>query len=360
MSGADDMRAMELRPEVAAGLHRDHRKASHQDFDSVDNGFANARGILAKGSKSFALAGKLLPAQVRDDAAVVYAFCRRADDLVDEPTPGTSVADVVARLGRETTRIYEGAPQTDPVLRAFQEVVFRRTLPRGAVDDLIAGFEMDARVQPQVYETWDELLLYCYRVAGTVGLLMCQVMGARDPKALRYAAALGMGMQLTNIARDVAEDWERGRLYLPRQALLDARFNKRQPTRPQALTPRGPLTPAIAADLAPAVTALLDAAEPFYRWGDAGLAYLEGTCAVGVRAARLIYSDIGRVIRARGCDVRSGRAVLSRGRKLWMATRAVGDVVISRWFRRSRRDDDLPVLPGPLPAPFVQLLQGDS
>ncbi|HEY0710195.1 MAG TPA: squalene/phytoene synthase family protein, partial [Polyangia bacterium] len=194
---------------------------------------------------------------------------------------------------------------------------------------------------------------YCYRVAGTVGLMMCRVMGAKDARALPYAAALGMGMQLTNIARDVAEDWERGRLYLPREAL---------PASLHHSTLGGPLTSSSATDMSAAVRALLDAAEPFYRWGDAGLAYLDGTCAVAVRAARLIYSDIGRVIRSRGCDVLRGRAVVSRRRKIWLASRAAATVAATRVFRRrqARIVGTLPALPGPLPPEFTKLLEGVS
>jgi phytoene synthase len=311
-------------------------------------GVTRSRAALAAGSQSFALAGKLLPRACRDDAAVVYAYCRRADDLIDEAPSPAAAAAAVTQLRRELDDIVAGRAQSDVVLSAFQQVMHRRAIPRVHVDELIAGFAMDVAADPGaplVYETWADLLLYCYRVAGTVGLMMCHVMGADDPRATRPAAALGMAMQLTNIARDVAEDWGRGRLYIPREAL---------PPGPD-LHPGGPLAPAIATRLCLAVPALLEAAAPLYRWGDAGLRYLDLRSAMAVRAARLIYSDIGAVIARRGHDVTAGRARVSGRRKIWLALRAFAGVAAAR--ARLDLPRALPALDAavPLPAPFLQL-----
>ncbi len=310
-----------------------------------DTGRAHAHAALARGSKSFALAGKLLSRRCSDDAAVVYAFCRRADDLVDGAAPG-QVAAAVALLQEEARGLFAGAAQDDPMLAAFQEVVVRRAIAREHVDELIAGFAMDARPLPIRYQSWSELLLYCYRVAGTVGLMMCQVMGTRDPRAARHAAALGMAMQLTNIARDVAEDWARGRMYIPLEALGRAG---------PSLLPGRPLDAGSAALLSGAVPALLAAADPFYRWGDAGLAALAGRSAIAVRAARLIYSAIGQRLAARGCDVAGPRVVVPRWRKLVLAARACFDVALYRRASRRPAARLRPSLPGPLPLPFLNL-----
>ncbi len=315
-----------------------------------DDGIATARRSLAKGSKSFALAGKLLPRGVRDDAAVIYAYCRRADDLVDE-VPAREAAAAVVALRRELDTIVDGVPQSDPVLAAFQEVMLRRRIDRTAVDELLAGFAMDARPGPIVYQSWDELMLYCYRVAGTVGLMMASVMGTRDAGALRHAAALGMAMQLTNICRDVAEDWARGRLYLPKEAL------------PPGAPPLIPGTPLVAGTataraLSAAVPALLAAGEPLYRWGDAGLAALDVRSATAVRTARLVYSHIGAVIRGRHHDVTAGRAVVSKGRKLWLLARAFVEVRVG--IRLGRRWGRAPALLAPLPPPFLRLPESST
>jgi phytoene synthase len=283
-------------------------------------GREQARRMLAVGSKSFALAGKLLPPHCRDDAAVVYGFCRRADDLVDRAVPGTEAA-AVEGLRAELASIYAGLPQSQPVLAAFQEVVRRRAIPIDHPAELIEGFAMDARPRPIRYRSWSELHLYCYRVAGTVGLMMCHVMGLRDRRRLANAAALGMAMQLTNIARDVAEDWALGRLYVPAHLLGPAARGEALPAR----------------ELSQALPAILRTAEALYRRGDQGLDALSLRCAIAVRAARLVYSDIGAKVAARGHDVTAPRAVVSKPRKLWLALRAAVAVLARRALRTLRR-----------------------
>jgi 15-cis-phytoene synthase len=312
-------------------------------------GLLGARAALAAGSRSFDLASRLLPRSCRDDAAVVYAFCRRADDRVDEAPP-EQVPAALALLRREVRVLFSGADPGDPLLRAFQEVAARRAIPQGLVTELIAGFAMDARPVPIVYQSWDQLLLYCFRVAGTVGLMMCRLMDLRDGRAARHAAALGIAMQLTNIARDVAEDWGRGRLYLPRESLGPAGAD---------LIPQGPLHPGPAALLSRAVRLVLDTAQPFYRWGDAALAALDRRSAIAVRAARLVYSAIGDRLAARGCDVTGPRVVVPGARKLGMVVRAWLEVTGQRLWRRRPQTwkitGPLPPLPGPLPIPFLLL-----
>ena len=165
------------------------RVAARADDNQL--GIQRSRRALARGSQSFALAGKLLPRACRDDAAVIYAYCRRADDLVDEaPSNDRATVLAVVRLRAELDDIVAGRPQNDPGLRAFQEVMHRRAIPRIHVDEFLNGLAMDAANTPVVYQSWADLLLYCYRVAGTVGLMMCKVMGADDPRAARPAAAL--------------------------------------------------------------------------------------------------------------------------------------------------------------------------
>jgi phytoene synthase len=268
---------------------------------------ALARRILAHHSKSFSLAGRLLPASCRDDAAALYAWCRRCDDAVDVPAEPAVRSAAVRRLRAELEAVAADAPQSDPVLASFADVARRHAIPLRHAHELLDGMEMD--VGAVRYRTVDELLVYCYRVAGTVGLMMAHVMGVRDAASLRRAADLGMAMQLTNICRDVDEDERRDRVYLPEELLGDT----------GAPPERG------------AVRALLRRADGLYRSGDVGLARLPLRCAFAIRAARLIYADIGRQIARAGFDVRAGRAVVSRGRKLWLVLRAaVGTLVGAR------------------------------
>jgi 15-cis-phytoene synthase len=270
-----------------------------------------ARQILAHHSKSFSLAGRLLPAWCRDDAAVLYAWCRRCDDAVDLQADPVASARAVQRLRAELDDVAAGTPQTDAVLAGFQDVARRHAIPLRHAHELVDGMAMD--IGPVRYRTMDELLVYCYRVAGTVGLMMAHIMKVRDPAVLWRAADLGIAMQLTNICRDVAEDARRGRVYLPEE-LLDVRGDA-DPHRRAAT----------------AVKDLLRRADVFYRSGDQGLAWLPLRCALAIRAARLIYADIGRQIARVGFDVRAGRAVVSRGRKLWLVLRAALRTLAGAW-----------------------------
>jgi phytoene synthase len=285
--------------------------------------------ILAHHSKSFSLAGKLLPRVIRRDAAALYAWCRRCDDAVDTADVASERGAAVRRLWVELDAVYAGSPQGDPVLAGMQDVVRRHALPRRYAEDLLAGMAMDVGVVRMA--TMDDLLLYAYRAAGTVGLMMAHLMGIRDATTLRRATDLGIAMQLTNICRDVAEDEGRGRVYLP-ATLLDGAT---APTRAPIIAGR-------------AVAAVLGCAEAFYRSGDVGLGRLPLRCAVGIRAARLIYAEIGAVLARRGFDVRAGRAVVTRGRKLALVLRAVLDTATRRRLR-----------PGtPIPLPFALPIAG--
>jgi phytoene synthase len=272
------------------------------------------RQILAEHSKSFALAGALFPEAPRDDAAAVYAWCRRCDDAVDLAGP-EQAAPALARLRAELDAVFAGEGLHDPILREFRDVTHERQIPRFYAEELLSGLQMD--VDFVRYETMDDLLLYCYRVAGIVGLMMCHVMGVSDPRALRHAAHLGMAMQLTNICRDVMEDWGRGHLYLPDELLgreaacaLWARRGE-------------PLPRAFDASLRRAVSGLLAQAAALYRSGDAGLRWLSWRCALAVRTARFAYSAIGDRVAAGGHDVWAGRAIVPHPRKLVFAGQAL-------------------------------------
>lgn len=273
---------------------------------------AACKRILAVGSKSFAAASLLLPRRMRGAAAAFYAFCRVADDLVDEPEDGDAQA-AVERLGVRLDRIYAGTPDDDPVDRAFARVVARYDIPRVVVDALIEGFAWDA--QQRDYETLDDVLAYCARVASAVGVVMTLFMGPRDARTLRRACDLGAAMQLTNICRDVAEDAGRKRLYLP------AAWLRERGVDPSAFVAN---VNAHAGDarVAEVIELLLREADLYYRRADAGIAMLPWDCRPAIRAASTIYADIGRVVREQGCDPTRGRAHTSKLRKLVLLLRA--------------------------------------
>jgi 15-cis-phytoene synthase len=270
---------------------------------------AEARAVIGRHSKSFALAAVLLGRGLRDDASALYAYCRRADDAVDLVAPEHAAARV-EELASELDDVYAGRSLGDSVLVSFQRLVHERQIPRAYPEALLEGFWLDAAGKR--YETLSELLHYCWCVAGSVGTMMCHVLGLRRERGLLHGAHLGMGMQLTNICRDVAEDFERGRLYLPRELAPGlARARAGEPlSRHQAELART------------AVRRLLSEADRFYASGDAGLSSLSFRSRLAVATARNVYSAIGQRILAGGADVLAGRAFVSKPEKLWHVARA--------------------------------------
>jgi phytoene synthase len=256
-------------------------------------------------SKSFYLSSLLLPARVRQGSWALYAFCRRADDAVDEHSDGQRRVD---GLRRRLDAVYEGRAPDDPIDRAFSLVVERHQIPRALPEALLAGMEMDA--QGAVYRSDDDLLRYCFRVASTVGLMMTRIMGCSDELAYTRAADLGVAMQLTNIARDVGEDFGRGRVYLPHQLCEEVGLDPRslgQSSAPQR----------------EAVKRLLARAETHYRAADAGVPLLPRGCRFAIRSSRLIYSAIGDSIADNGYDSITRRAFVPLAKKLWLVGRAL-------------------------------------
>lgn len=304
------------------------------------------RSTIQHHSKSFAFASTLIPEDARNDVEVLYTWCRHVDDAIDH-APADHCEIVLESLRRELTAIYRGEPTGDPTINAMQALVERYGIPVVYPEELLAGMAMDAR--GVVYEDTETLLLYCYRVAGTVGLMMSHVLGVREPDALQNAVHLGIAMQLTNICRDVQEDWDRGRLYLPRDVL--ARHGAG--ILPNQLD--GPLPISRRTALADTVEDLLNLADLYYASADTGLRSLRWRAALAVRAARYIYAEIGTVLRARDCDVFSGRAYVSKGRKYVLGLRALGYALIEIPYRIIYRFSRAP-LPEPLHFPHDVLL----
>jgi phytoene synthase len=146
----------------------------------------------------------------------VYAFCRSVDDVVDLGGEPSVQRRELERWRQEVARCYEGVPQ-DPVTERLAQVIRTFPIPRNALEEIVSGVQMD--LDRSRYETFEELSLYCYRVAGAVGLCCIEVFGYTDPRAREYAVNLGTALQLTNILRDLQADAERGRVYLPQEDL---------------------------------------------------------------------------------------------------------------------------------------------
>lgn len=270
---------------------------------------AASEAIMAEGSKSFAFAARFLPAWQRRGARYLYAWCRHCDDLVDmAPEPEAKLRHVES-LEEKTHLSWIDAPTGDLVFQAFREVSSGHRIPREYALDLLEGMRADA--EGRRYETLPELERYCYYVAGTVGLMMSHVMGVSHARALDHAVDLGIAMQLTNIARDVREDFEQGRIYLPLSWLREAGIPEHE-----LLDERHREA------LCGIVRRLLAHADAKYRSGAAGLRYLHWRSALAIRVASGVYAGIGSEVLARGRAAWEQRCFTSRATKLRLALRA--------------------------------------
>ena len=272
------------------------------------NDLEHCRAAIKTGSLSFHAASRLLPASVRDPSLALYAFCRLADDEVDE---GSNKAAAVLRLQDRLDRVYEGTPIDAPEDRAFAAVVEMSEMPRALPDALLEGLAWDA--DERRYQTLSDVRSYSARVASAVGAMMCVLMGARDADVLARACDLGVAMQLTNIARDIGEDARAGRIYLPLSWLVDAEID----------TDAFLENPVASPEVRKMTRSLLGEADRLYRRSEAGINCLPLRARVGIWAARLIYDGIGKQIRTQGYDTITRRAHTTKIQKLgWLAQAA--------------------------------------
>lgn len=173
-----------------------------------------SQSITRRSASNLALAFVLLPRAKRQGMSALYAFCREVDDIADDES--LPVEERRARLAEwraDVARACAGEPPRLPVIQELQPFILAHRLPLGLFDELIRGVEMDLEIKR--YATMDDLEQYCYRVASVVGLLSIEIFGYRNPACRDYANYLGKALQLTNILRDVRNDAERGRIYLP-------------------------------------------------------------------------------------------------------------------------------------------------
>ena len=171
--------------------------------------------ILRRSGSSFAMPISLLPEAKRRGTTALYAFCRVADDIVDDAADREAAAAGLAAFSTATDAAISGLPVDDPVLRAVTDTIRRYAVPEQCLRDILAGVRMD--LNRSRYETPAELELYCSRVASAVGIAAIHVWGFTDPAAIDLAHDCGVAFQLTNILRDIPEDLGRGRVYLPEE-----------------------------------------------------------------------------------------------------------------------------------------------
>ena len=181
----------------------------------------SAKEISKKSKSSFYYAFNLLPEDKRDAMNTVYAFCRKTDDIVDENSDSTDLKYEKLRKWRiEFEKSFSGNSEF-ALLNKLGKTISNFNIPLDPFFELIKGMEMD--LQKDRYKSFDDLQLYCYRVASTVGLMCIEIFGYKHPSTKQFAVDLGIALQMTNILRDIGKDAKNGRIYLPQEDLL--RFN---------------------------------------------------------------------------------------------------------------------------------------
>jgi len=274
--------------------------------------------------KTFHLASRFLNTRHAHAAAQLYAICRTIDDiadLTDDPN--------IART--QLTNLYksiESSNRSDPLVAAFLDI--QPAVQASPLLDLISGVLSDLEVVR--IQTTEELHLYAYRVAGTVGMMMCDVFGVTDPDARAYATDLGIAMQMTNIARDVLEDAESNRRYLPGEWLND-------------IGPQEIIAPSIEQrlNIQSSVLKLLRWADDLYESGLRGLPALPTRARLGVLIAARAYREIGISLINNNCNIWQGRTVVSKVKKTSICIHAlVSFNTIPKLNKRAFRLSKLP------------------
>jgi phytoene synthase len=185
---------------------------TRETANPLDAAYAVCRDITGHNSRSFSLAAQMISADKRPAVWALYAFCRTVDDAVDNTDHASVTAETTLDGWRHITKTGVSS-YDDPVGLAWSDTLARHAIPRKYALELIDGVERD--LHQTRYTTFADLSSYCYGVASTVGLMSMHIVGFSGPEAIPYAVKLGIALQMTNILRDVGEDWERGRLYLP-------------------------------------------------------------------------------------------------------------------------------------------------
>ena len=301
----------------------------------MDSITAHGHASIKKGSKSFALASRVLPLELRDDASMLYAWCRYCDDVIDGQEMGhgqiedykIGQGERLNQLRADTSNALAGKPTNNPVFAGLARVIKTHDIDHRHPFDLLHGFKMDA--EDRVYETVDDILDYSYHVAGVVGVMMANIMGVRDEAILDRASDLGLAFQLTNIARDVIDDAKADRVFVPKDLLNAAGA----PTDAASLAKRENWPAAHKA-----ACAQLDIAERYYDSAKVGIKELPFRCAWAISTALAVYREIGERLREGGSEAWEGRVSASKGRKMALAFGAVGPAMGRKGVEVTSRD----------------------
>ena len=271
--------------------------------------------VLARNGRSFWLASLFLSKTQQSTAARLYAFCRWVDDAVDEAESKAVAGQAIMEFRAELnlTRPAQACVQN------YLELTKTHGLPKWAALDLLDGMESDLELVR--IRTHSDFLLYCYRVAGTVGVMMCGVLGVTHPHATEHAIRLGLAMQITNICRDVLEDAKMGRVYLPEEVL-----------RQHGLTHDDILSLSPSPEkVTAAVHELLDLADRLYAQGRAGFRFIPWRARFTIHVAAAVYQQIGwRLRRVHHSNPMHGRTIVPMWEKITAILRHTARAALGR------------------------------
>ncbi|MBD3223316.1 MAG: phytoene/squalene synthase family protein [Caldithrix sp.] len=279
---------------------------------SVKSTFNFAKSQTAHYSKSFFLSSAMLPKEKRWDTYALYSFCRYADNIVDNPRNRSVIEliDEVDYLAKEIKIAYQRGESEHPILKPFIIVAKKRGIPMQYPLELLEGVKMD--LQKNRYETFDELYLFAYRVAGVVGLMMSYILGFSTTDALKEAEKLGIAMQLTNILRDIQEDKNMDRIYLPMDEVQ--RFN---------LTEDDFFQEKMSHNMQRFMHFQVKRAHKYYQEAEKGIKHLTPNTQFAIYSASRIYHGILLKIEARNFNPFLGRVFVKQSKKFGILAREI-------------------------------------
>lgn len=301
---------------LLVALHKTHITPSRSAYHAANE-------VLAAKGRSFHWARWLLGEVHANRATRLYGFCRWVDDLADEAESKNSALEQLDKAAAEIRAGMSKDPRLIDALRLMEECYIDHAIALEFISGVTTDLEL-VRIQTQ-----SELLRYCYRVAGTVGLMMSAALDVTDAAALPHAIDLGIGMQLTNICRDVREDARNDRRYIPAELVSELNPG-------QLAMPDHELKPQVCGGVA----ALLALADTYYKSGDDGLAYLPVRARAGILIAGRVYHAIGVKIQRQDCDYWTKRTVVSTSEKLRISTLALSQALGMRKFWSPKRAHD--------------------
>jgi 15-cis-phytoene synthase len=292
---------------------------STHSFDQtlIDSSLKHCKNVTYKYAKTFYFASYFLLKEKRDACYAVYAFCRYVDDLVDSfeqndenQSFNAASTHLLQEWQKELELVYSGTPSTNPIMIGWMWVLERYHISLNLPKELIEGVLMDTYVT--TFDTFEELYTYCYKVASVVGLMTSEIFRYSDKVALNHAIDLGIAMQLTNILRDIGEDLDRGRIYIPQQEL--ELFG---------VTPEELQNKLVSEKFKQLMKFQIERARKYYESANKGISFLEKDSRTTVRLMSVNYSRILDRIEKNNYDVFSKRASLNFVEKALAIPRAL-------------------------------------